>query len=181
MSNTDGLNTFPANPHSMTGEYGPSLTDIRNRMSFGGTIKTKWNFQFNPLLTLMSGQPFDITVGQNLYGDTLFSGRPGIATDPNKPGVIQTTYTLLDPNPTPGEQILPRNDGRGPGIIMLNLRVGKAFSFGPSREAGQLPPVEVVLHGVFPRDRFRRGEEASRAPPVVAATPSRFPCRSETS
>jgi|SRR5579883_3324256 hypothetical protein len=62
--------------------------------------------------------------------------RPGIATDPNKPGVIQTSYGLLDPNPTPGERILPRNYGRGPGIVMANLRVGKTFSFGPSREAG---------------------------------------------
>jgi hypothetical protein len=136
MSNTDGLSTFSANPYSMAGENGPALTDIRNRVSFGGTIWTKWNFQFNPLLTLMSGQPFDITVGQDLYGDTLFNGRPGIATESNKPGVIQTSYGLLDPNPTPGEQILPRNYGRGPGIIMLNLRVGKTFGFGPSREGG---------------------------------------------
>jgi len=136
MSNTDGLSTFPANPYSMAGEYGPALTDIRNRVSFGGTIKTKWNFQFNPLLTVMSGQPFDITVGQDLYGDTLFNGRPGIATDPDKPGVIQTSYGLLDPNPSPGEQVLPRNYGRGPGIIMLNLRVGRTFSFGSSREGG---------------------------------------------
>jgi hypothetical protein len=48
----------------------------------------KWNVQFNPLLTLMSGQPFDTTAGQDFYGDTLFNGRPGIATDPNKPGVV---------------------------------------------------------------------------------------------
>lgn len=136
MSNTDGLNTFPASPYSMAGEYGPALTDLRNRFSFGGSIKTKWNLQFSPLLTVMSGQSFDLTVGQDLYGDTLFNGRPGIATDPNKPGVIQTSYGLLDPNPTAGEQILPRNFGRGPGIIMANLRVGKIFSFGPSRERG---------------------------------------------
>ncbi len=136
MSNTDGLNTFPANPYSMAGEYGPALTDIRNRVSFGGTIKTKWNFQFNPLFTMTSGQPFDITVGQDLYGDTLFNGRPGIAADPNKPGVIQTAYGLPDPNPTSGAQILPRNYGRGPGIVMLNLRVGRTFSFGQSREVG---------------------------------------------
>jgi hypothetical protein len=71
MSNTDGLNTFPANPYSMAGEYGPALTDIRNRVSFGGSIETKWHFQFSPLLTAMSGRPFDITVGQDLYGDTL--------------------------------------------------------------------------------------------------------------
>jgi hypothetical protein len=34
-SNTDGLGTFPAQPYSMAGEYGPASTDIHNRMSFG--------------------------------------------------------------------------------------------------------------------------------------------------
>jgi hypothetical protein len=137
LSNTDGLNTFPANPYSMAGEYGPSLTDIHHRVSFGGAIKTNWNFQFSPLLTLMSGQPFDITVGHDIYGDTLFNGRPAVTTDAGRPGVIQTRYGVLDPNPTPDEPTLPRNSGRGPAIVMLNFNVRKTFTFGPSREPGQ--------------------------------------------
>jgi hypothetical protein len=100
MSNTDGLNTFPAMPYTMAGEYGPALSDIQHRVSFGGTLNTKWDFSLSPLLTAYSGQPFDLTVGHDLYGDTLLNGRPGIATDPAKPGVIQTSYGLLDPNPT---------------------------------------------------------------------------------
>ena len=40
-SNTDGLNTFPANPYSFSGEYGPASTDIRNRGSLGGSLETK--------------------------------------------------------------------------------------------------------------------------------------------
>ena len=134
MSNTDGLGTFPANPSSMEGEYGPAATDIRHRVSLLGTITTKWGFRFNPLLTVASGPPFDITAGRDLYGDTLFNGRPGIATDPNKPGVVATAYGLLDPNPTPGEALLPRNFGRGPGQVMLNLRVGRTFRFGATKE-----------------------------------------------
>src|SRR5262249_42968471 len=54
----------------------------------------------------------------------------------NKPGVIKASYGLLDPNPTLNEQIVPRNYGRGPGIVMANLRVGKNFTFGRSREPG---------------------------------------------
>jgi hypothetical protein len=88
------------------------------------------------LLTANTGPPFDITSGRDLYGDTLFNGRPGIATDPKKPGVIATAYGLLDPNPTPGEKLLPRNFGRGPGQIMLNMRIGRTFGFGSSRESG---------------------------------------------
>lgn len=62
MTNTDGLNTFAAIPYSMAGEYGPALTDIRHRVSFGGTINAKWDFALNPLVTFYSGQPFDIRV-----------------------------------------------------------------------------------------------------------------------
>jgi hypothetical protein len=135
MSNTDGLGTFPANPYGMAGEYGPATTDMHNRVSLAGTITAKWGIRFNPLLTANTGPPFNITSGQDLYGDSLFNGRPGIATNPNKPGVIATAYGLLDTNPTPGEAILPRNFGRGPGQIMLNMRVGRTFSFGPTRES----------------------------------------------
>jgi len=135
MSNTDGLGTYPANPYSMAGEYGPAATDMRHRVTLGGTITSLWGIRLNPLLTANSGPPFDITAGQDLYGDTLFNARPGIATDPNKPGVVSTRYGLLDPNPTPGERLLSRNFGRGPGQIMLNVRIGRTFAFGPSREA----------------------------------------------
>src|SRR5439155_26855149 len=87
------------------------------------------------LLNVASGPPFDITVGRDVYGTTLFNGRPGFATDPAKPGVISTSYGLLDPNPTADERILHRNYGRGPGVISVNLRVTKTFSLGPKPAA----------------------------------------------
>jgi hypothetical protein len=129
-----GVGTFPANPYNMAGEYGPASSDIRNQATFGGSIATKWGLQFSPLLVVDSGAPFNVTVGQDLYGSTLFNGRPGIATDPNRPGLVSTRYGLLDPNPISSETILPRNYGRGPAIIMLNLRVSKVFAFGPRGE-----------------------------------------------
>jgi hypothetical protein len=134
MSNTDGLGTFPANPYSMAGEYGPAATDVHHRVFVGGTVTTFLGIRFNPLFVLTTGPPFDITAGQDLYGDTLFNGRPGIATDPNRPGVIATQYGLLDPNPIPGETLVSRNLGRGPSQVMLNMRVGRTFSFGSGRE-----------------------------------------------
>jgi hypothetical protein len=134
LSNTDGLNTFPANPHSMAGEYGPASTDFRNRVAAGGSIALPWRLRVSPLAVADTGPPFDITVGQDLYGTTLLNGRPGIATDPNKPGVRATKYGLLDPNPTPGETILPRNFGRGPGSVNVNVRIAKTIAFGAVKE-----------------------------------------------
>ena len=65
----------------------------------------------------------------------MFNGRPGIAADPNRPGVIQSVYGLLDPTPTPDERILHRNYGRGPGTISLNMHVTKAVKLGPKSAA----------------------------------------------
>ncbi len=133
-SNTDSLGTLPANPYNYSGEYGPASTDVHHRVFIGGSVNTKWNVRLSPFVVLQSGPPYDITAGHDLFGDTLFNGRPGIATDPNKPGVIETQYGLLDPNPTPDEKLLPRNFGRGPGSFTVNMRLGKTFGFGPSRE-----------------------------------------------
>jgi len=130
MSSSDGVDTVPANPYSMAGEYGPAATDVRHRATFGGSISTKWNLRISPFVVVQSGAPFDVTAGSDLYGTTLFNGRPGIPTDPSKPGLIQTRYGLLDPNPSPGEVILGRNYGRGPSQLRVNLRLAKAIGFG---------------------------------------------------
>jgi len=130
MSNTDSIGTFPGKPYDYTGEYGPAATDIRHRVTVGGSINTRWNVRLSPYVTIQSGAPFNITTGSDLYGTTLFNARPGFATDPTKPGLIETPYGLLDPNPTPDERLVPRNYGRGPGLMSLNLRVAKTFGFG---------------------------------------------------
>ena len=134
MSNTDGLGTFPGSPYTMAGEYGPAATDIRHRAFIGGSLNTKWNVRLSPFIVVQSGAPYNITVGQDIYGDTLFNARPGIPTDLTKPGLIDTVYGWLDPSPPPGERTLPRNYGRGPGMISVNARLGKTFGFGPERE-----------------------------------------------
>ena len=143
LSNTDGIATFPANPYNFAGEYGPASTDVRHRVTFGGSINLRWNLRVSPFVIVQSGAPFDITAGDDLYGTTLFNARPGVTNDPSKPGLIATPYGLLDPSPSPNEQILSRNYGRGPAQIRVNLRISKAIGFGPEvgRPADQGPRV----------------------------------------
>jgi hypothetical protein len=138
-SSSDGLNTFPANPYDFSGEYGNAATDVRHRFTIGGSINLRWSVRLSPFVVAQSGAPFDITAGNDLFGTTLFNGRPGIATDLNKLGLIPTSYGLLDPNPSAGERLLPRNYGRGPGQISVNLRIAKTIGFGGERRgsAGQ--------------------------------------------
>ncbi len=134
-SNTDGLTTFPANQYDLKAEYGPAEDDVRHRGSLGGTIIPLWGLQLNPLIVLQSGPPFNIITSQDIYGTGLLNARPGFATNASQTGVISTRYGLLDPNPAPGEKIVPRNYGRSPGQFIVNLRVGRDFTFGPHDKA----------------------------------------------
>lgn len=136
-SNTDGINTFPANQYSLVGEYGPAATDIRNRGTIGGTIIAPGDVRFSPLITVQSGAPFDIITSQDVYGDTLLSARPGIPSSCSNTGVIYNPLFpvpghCLDPNPNPlsNEAILPRDFGRGPGLFSVDLRVARTWGIG---------------------------------------------------
>jgi hypothetical protein len=148
QSNTDGIGTLQANPYSMAGEYGPSSLDVHHRAFLGGNIATKWDFRLSPFVVINSGAPFNITTGTDEFGTTLYNARPGLVTDPSLvpagTTLIQTPYGLLDPNPKPGgepgEVNLPRNYGRSPGSVSVNLRLAKTFGFGPSRETSGSRP-----------------------------------------
>ena len=151
-SNTDGVNTYPANQYSFTGEYGPAATDVRHRATIGGSIATFWDVRLSPLIFAQSGAPFNIITSQDVYGDTVLSARPGIASGPG-PGIVYTKYGYLDPNPSPGETILPRNFGRGPGQFTVDLRLAKTFGLGRLRNPE------------------RSGRNASDSGPAPAAPP----------
>lgn len=135
-SDTDGVGTSPANPYNYTGEYGPAGSDVRHRATLGGSFNLRWNIRLSPFAIVQSGVPFNITSGNDQFGTTVFNSRPGFATNSAKPGVVQTSYGLLDPNPTPDENIVPRNFGRGPSQMSLNLRVAKTIGFGPEKSSG---------------------------------------------
>jgi hypothetical protein len=133
MSNSDGVGTFPANPNDFSGEYGPASTDVRHRMTVGGSLSLRWAIRISPFLVMQSGAPFDITSGNDLYGTTIFNSRPAFATDPSKTGVIRTSYGLLDPNPGSNDRLVPRNFGRGPALVHFNVRFAKTIGFGTPR------------------------------------------------
>src|SRR4029078_5301103 len=134
-SDTDGSGTFAANPYDFSSEYGRTSNDVRHRFTLFGTFRAPWAISLSPTLTVASGQPFNITIGRDLNGDVLFTDRPSLATDLNKPGVIVTQFGTFDMNPATGAVIIPRNYGQGPGSIISNLRISKTFGFGGERQS----------------------------------------------
>ena len=127
---TDGAGTFPANQFDLTGEYGRSSLDIRHNLILVSSILAPYGISLNPFVIASSGAPFNITIGRDLNGDAVFTDRPAIATDTSRPGLVRYNNVLLDPSPAPGEPIIPRNFGQGPGFFSVNLRVSKTFGFG---------------------------------------------------
>jgi hypothetical protein len=130
-SDTDGANTFPANSYDLSGEYGRSAQDVRHRFVMGGSISIPWwQVNLSPFIIASSGRPFNITTGRDTNGDNLFTERPAFATDLTRPSVRLTRFGAFDIDPLPGQEIIPRNYGEGPGFFAVNLRVSKTFSFG---------------------------------------------------
>ena len=129
-SNTDGAGSFPVNQYNLTTEYGRAMFDVRHRFFMGGMIAMPLGFRFSPFMQISSGRPFGIVVGQDLNGDSLFNDRPAFATDLTRASVVRTTYGIFDTLPLPGQTIIPRNYGNGPGRFSLNMHLTKIFSFG---------------------------------------------------
>ncbi len=146
-SDADGAGSFPANQYDLSGEYGPSFQDVRHRFVLGGSLRLPGDVRLSPFVIASTGRPFNITTGRDNNLDTLFNDRPGFATDPGKAGVVDTEWGLLDPNPTPGQVIIPRNLGRGPAFVVMNLRVGKNIGFGKRKDAEAGAPTDVPPPG----------------------------------
>lgn len=147
-SDTDGIVNFPANTYDLTGEYGHSSLDIRHRLNTGASYDTIWGLNLNTLIVWRSGVPFNIITGRDTNGDTIFAERPAFATDLSKPGVVVTRFGAFDPNPEPGQAIIPRNFAKGPSFMGVNLGISKTISLGSSPK-----PAAAARSGATPAAR----------------------------
>ncbi len=136
--NTSGASSFPVNQYDLAAEYGRLSYDIRHRLFFGGSVNIPYGFRLNPAIIFNSGQPFNITVGKDLNGDSLLNDRPSFATSSSDPkNVMVTRWGTFDLNPTLGERIIPLNLGTGPARVTLNLRLSKTIGLGGKPNSAQ--------------------------------------------
>jgi hypothetical protein len=156
-SDTDGVDTFPANQYDLSAEYGRAAIDVRHRLVLGGNLTGPWGVRVSPFILVSTGRPFNITVGNDLNRDSLFTDRPAFASDPMRLGVVSTPYGLLDPNPIGSETVIPRNLGDAPGFVMVNLRLSKTIPFGKRGRALSPPPGEGGGRGPGLRGSFGGG------------------------
>ncbi len=133
---------LPANNYDLRSEWGP----VANRHSFFvmGRISLPKGIGLNPMVSVRSGSPYNITLGQDANRDTSFNDRPvGLtrnadlpaslysqvigcrSVSPTSPGTcLQTFADYLTQNYPNGIRAI------GPGNVSVNLNLSKTFGFG---------------------------------------------------
>ena len=105
LTDTGGVNWFPANSFDARGEWGRADADRRHQFNFLGAANLHRWLNLGLSVSLLSGAPFNITTGSDDNRDGMPGDRP--------PGV-------------------PRNTGQGPGYVGIDLRWYREFRFQPS-------------------------------------------------
>ncbi len=82
-ANTSGA--FPSNQYNLDQDYGRTTYDIRHRVFVGGSISGPYGFRLSPFLIATSGVPYNVTVGQDLNGDSLYNDRPAFSGGCSQP------------------------------------------------------------------------------------------------
>ena len=98
--------------------------------------------RLNPFVIVSSGQPYNISIGQDLNGDSIFNDRPGLVSSATC-GTIQiigtsecTPLGTFNLAPAPGQPVIPINVGTGPTLFTMNLRLSRTFGFGKEGAGG---------------------------------------------
>ena len=134
VNSVSGSAAFASNSYDIMQDYGPAAFAVRNRMMLGGSFTLPYAFRFSPFIVASSGQPYNITIGQDVNGDSYFNDRPYFCSTPGVNGCIATAIGNYSITPAAGAQLVPSNYGVGPATFTFNMRFGKTFGIGPKLE-----------------------------------------------
>jgi carboxypeptidase family protein len=143
-SNASGVSNFASNSYNLSQDYGRASFDTRNRLFLGGSISFPYLIRLSPFMVASSGTPFNITVPDDVNGDSIFNDRPALVSRATCPSsVIPTTPSTIYCTPLgtfdsagtlAGTSLTPINYGVGPSHFVLNLRLTKTFGFGEKKK-----------------------------------------------
>jgi len=131
-SDTSGATYQPMNPYDIAEDYGPASFISRDQGIMGGSVQLPKGFRLSPFVIASTGRPFNITLGQDVYGTGVFSARPSLAPV-GAPGSVETKYGSFYTYPVAGAPVIPPYEFFGPNQFSLNLRLAKTFGFGEKK------------------------------------------------
>ena len=132
------LPSTPTNPYNFMQDWGRSNLDRHHNFTTIGNILGPKNIAFSPFITLRSGAPYDVLLGEDIYGSTYTNARAAFAPSGatcNVGGVVcttlgnfSTTYNVANP-----ANLVPRNYLTMSGLFSVNLRIYRTFGFGEKK------------------------------------------------
>jgi hypothetical protein len=138
------LPSSPSNPYNFAQDWGRSSLDRHHNFTMIGNIQGPKGISFSPFVTIRSGAPYDVLLGQDIYGDNSRNARPEFAPSGSTCGVgdvickpqgdFITAYNLASP-----ANLVPRNYLTMAGLFSVNMRVSRTFGFGARRSGGAAP------------------------------------------
>jgi hypothetical protein len=127
----------PSDPYDFNLDYGRSNLDRRNNLSLFGNVIAPLGIRFAPFITVRSGAPYDVEIGEDIFGDTETNVRAAYAPTGSACGgnVVCTKYGDFSTAVTATNlaNLVPRNLLSGPSLISVNGRIYRIFGFGPRR------------------------------------------------
>ena len=127
-SGTTSEASFLSNQYDPNADYGRAAFDVRHRVFLGGNFTLPYSFSLSPFVVINSGEPYNLTTGQDNNGDSIFNDRPWFATA-NTNAVCTSRASFSSASTIYG--IAPVNYCTGPSNATLNLRLSKTIGFGP--------------------------------------------------
>ncbi|HEV2447878.1 MAG TPA: hypothetical protein VGS58_18240, partial [Candidatus Sulfopaludibacter sp.] len=132
-------------PYNFALDYGRSNLDRRNNFQLFGSIVGPLGLRLAPFITLRSGSPYDVLIGEDLFGSTLTNARAAFAGPGACPGGFFGVVgdVVCSPagnftatyNPANPGNLVPRNYLTMAGLVSVNFRLYRVFGFGPRRSS----------------------------------------------
>ncbi|HQU90722.1 MAG TPA: TonB-dependent receptor [Pyrinomonadaceae bacterium] len=116
--------------NSFLDEWGRASFDTRHSFVVGGNFSMPWGISLSPFINYNSGRAFNITTGQDENNDLQYNERPTFGYLGDRCDELGLAYSYCDVSEYDPNEIIPRNFGRSPQFVNVNLRVSKTFGFG---------------------------------------------------
>jgi hypothetical protein len=152
----------PFDAYDFSQDFAPGTADGMHSLDGYSSYQLPYGFSVGGSYTFHTGGRFNIFTGRDTNGDGFFNERPALATDLSKPGLIQTKYGILDPDPAPGAILIPRNLGRGSKYFSIDANISKTFGVGS--EKAKKKPAKQSLN--LSLDIYNLFNTINRADPI---------------
>ncbi|MFV0387126.1 MAG: carboxypeptidase regulatory-like domain-containing protein [Pyrinomonadaceae bacterium] len=127
-SNTGG--GFPAYSYDLSDEYARNPGDSRSTFMLMSSFSLPYGISLRPFIIARSSSPFNITLGRDLNGDSIFAERPTFAQLSAACTANGLTNSWCDTSGYDPNAIIPKYFGNGYSYFSANLSLDKNFSWG---------------------------------------------------